>query len=49
MAPVVYENKGIIGITGVGYGLHLDDAGKDGPLASVVGVAGRFGRPGFSE
>ena len=47
MAPVVYENKVIIGITGVGYGLHLDDAGKDGPLASVVGVAGRFGRPGF--
>ena len=47
MAPVVYENKVIIGITGVGYGLHLDNESKDSALASVVGVAGRFGRPGF--
>ena len=47
MAPVVYENKVIIGITGVGYGLHVEDAKKDSPLGAVVGVTGRFGRPGF--
>ena len=46
MAPIVYENKVIVGITGVGYGLHIDDD-KNAPLGAVVGVAGRFGRPGF--
>ena len=47
MAPVVYKNKVIIGITGVGYGLHIEEQGSDSPLGAVVGVAGRFGRPGF--
>ena len=47
MAPVIYQNKVIIGITGVGYGLHIEDTKKDAPLGSVVGVAGNFGRPGF--
>tara|TARA_B100000482_G_scaffold192183_1_gene179345 strand:- start:25293 stop:27035 length:1743 start_codon:yes stop_codon:yes gene_type:complete len=47
MAPVVYKNKVIIGITGVGYGLHIEEEGEDAPLGAVVGVAGRFGRPGF--
>ena len=47
MAPVIYKNKVIIGITGVGYGLHVDEQGKDAPLGAVVGLAGRFGRPGF--
>ena len=47
MAPIIYENKVIIGITGVGYGLHVEDAEKDSPLGAVVGVTGRFGRPGF--
>jgi glucose dehydrogenase len=47
MAPVVYKNKVIIGITGVGYGLHIEEQGNDSPLGAVVGVAGRFGRPGF--
>jgi len=47
MAPVVYENKVIVGITGVGYGLHVEGREKDAPLGAVVGVAGRFGRPGF--
>ena len=47
MAPVVYKNKVIIGITGVGYGLHIEEEGKNSPLGAVVGVAGRFGRPGF--
>tara|TARA_B110000503_G_scaffold4734_1_gene6263 strand:- start:1609 stop:3354 length:1746 start_codon:yes stop_codon:yes gene_type:complete len=47
MAPVVYENKVIVGITGVGYGLHVEGHEKDAPLGAVVGVSGRFGRPGF--
>ena len=36
-----------IGITGVGYGLHLDSDRPGAPLGTVVGVAGRYGRPGF--
>lgn len=47
MAPVVYHGKVIVGITGVGYGLHLDTPTKDAPLGAVVGVDGRYGRPGF--
>lgn len=47
MAPVVYRGKVIVGITGVGYGLHLDAPTPNAPLGAVVGVAGRYGRPGF--
>jgi PQQ-dependent dehydrogenase (methanol/ethanol family) len=47
MAPVVYRGKVIVGITGVGYGLHIDEPTKDAPLGAVVGVDGRYGRPGF--
>ncbi|HYN53546.1 MAG TPA: PQQ-binding-like beta-propeller repeat protein [Methylotenera sp.] len=47
MAPVVYHGKVIVGITGVGYGLHLDQPTQDAPLGAVVGVDGRYGRPGF--
>lgn len=47
MAPVVYQGKVIVGITGVGYGLHLDAPRENAPLGAVVGVAGRYGRPGF--
>lgn len=47
MAPVVYHNKVIIGITGVGYGLHIDNPREDAPLGAVIGVTGRYGRPGF--
>lgn len=47
MAPVVYKNKVIIGITGVGYGLHIDNPRSDAPLGAVIGVTGRYGRPGF--
>lgn len=47
MAPVVYQGKVIIGITGVGYGLHLDLPESDSPLGAVVGIAGDYGRMGF--
>ena len=47
MAPVVYGGKVIIGITGVGYGLHIDSPRADAPLGAVIGVAGLYGRPGF--
>ena len=47
MAPIVYKGKVIVGITGVGYGLHIDNPTADAPLGAVIGVAGLFGRPGF--
>ena len=47
MAPVTYKGKVIVGITGVGYGLHVDSVRADIPLGAVIGVAGRYGRPGF--
>lgn len=47
MAPVVYKGKVIVGVTGVGYGLHIDQPTEDAPLGAVVGVDGRYGRPGF--
>ncbi|WP_245479655.1 pyrroloquinoline quinone-dependent dehydrogenase [Hansschlegelia zhihuaiae] len=46
-APLVFDGKAIVGVTGVGYGLHLDSPRPGAPLGAVVGVAGRFGRPGF--
>lgn len=47
MAPIVYNHKVFIGITGVGYGLHIDNPRSDAPLGAVIGVTGRYGRPGF--
>ncbi len=47
MAPMVYNGNVIIGITGVGYGLHLDSPDPDAPLGAVVGIAGKYGRRGF--
>ncbi len=47
IAPLVYDGKVIVGITGVGYGLHLDSPRPGAPLGAVVGIAGRYGRPGF--
>lgn len=46
-APLVYDGMVIVGITGVGYGLHLDSDRPGAPLGAVVGIAGRYGRPGF--
>ena len=45
MAPVTYKDMVIVGITGVGYGLHVDTPRPDAPLGAVIGVDGRFGRP----
>jgi glucose dehydrogenase len=47
MAPVVYHGKVIVGVTGVGYGLHVDTPRLDAPLGAVIGVSGLYGRPGF--
>jgi alcohol dehydrogenase (cytochrome c) len=49
MAPLVFNGKVIVGITGVGYGLHLDSGRPDAPFSGevVVGFAGDYGRPGF--
>lgn len=47
MAPLVVDGKVIIGITGVGYGLHLDSEREGAPLGAVVGIAGQSQRAGF--
>lgn len=47
MAPVIHDNLVIVGITGVGYGLHIDNPSANAPLGAVIGVTGRYGRPGF--
>jgi len=47
MAPLVYKGKVIVGITGVGYGLHLDSERAGAPLGAVVGIAGQSQRAGF--
>jgi glucose dehydrogenase len=48
MAPQVYRGKVIIGITGVGYGLHVGTKDKPDQLTSgVVGVAGDYGTRGY--
>lgn len=46
-APLVFGGLVISGVTGVGYGLHLDSDRPGAPLGTVVGMAGRYGRPGF--
>jgi PQQ-dependent dehydrogenase (methanol/ethanol family) len=40
-APLVYGGRVYVGIAGVGYGLHPDQG------LAVVGVSGRYGRPGL--
>ena len=49
MAPLLVNGKVIVGITGVGYGLHLESGRPNAPLGGevVVGFAGDYGRPGF--
>lgn len=49
MAPLLVNGRVIVGITGVGFGLHLESGRTDAPLGGevVVGFAGDYGRPGF--
>lgn len=47
MAPLVYDGKVIVGITGVGFGLHLDSEREGAPIGTVYGIAGKYGRSGF--
>jgi glucose dehydrogenase len=47
MAPIAYKGKVIIGITGVGYGLHLDSDRPGAPVGTVIGFAGESERAGF--
>jgi glucose dehydrogenase len=47
MAPLVYEGKVIVGVTGAGFGLHLDNTQGKQPIGAVVGMAGAYGRRGF--
>ncbi len=47
MAPIVYKGKVIVGVTGAGYGLHLDNSRDKKPMGTVVGMAGAYGRRGF--
>lgn len=47
MAPLVYQGKVIVGVTGAGFGLHLDNAKDKKPIGTVVGMAGDYGRRGF--
>lgn len=46
-APMVFEDKVIVGITGVGYGLHLDAPRAGTPLGAVIGLPGNYGGIGF--
>lgn len=46
-APLVFEDRVIVGVTGLGYGLHLDSPRAGAPLGAVVGLPGQFGGIGF--
>ena len=46
-APLVYDGKVFAGVTGVGYGLHLESERPGAPLGTVVGLAGKYGSSGF--
>jgi glucose dehydrogenase len=46
-APIVFEDRVIVGVTGVGYGLHLDAPRPGAPLGAVVGMPGHYGGIGF--
>ena len=46
MAPLVFDGLVIAGVTGAGYGLHVDDA-EGNQLGAVIGFEGQFGRRGY--
>jgi glucose dehydrogenase len=46
MAPLVFDGMVIAGVTGAGYGLHVDqESGEE--LGAVIGFQGSFGRRGY--
>ena len=46
MAPLVFDGMVIAGVTGAGYGLHVDhESGRE--LGAVIGFQGNFGRRGY--
>lgn len=46
MAPLVFDGMIIAGVTGAGYGLHVDhESGRE--LGAVIGFQGSFGRRGY--
>lgn len=48
MAPLVYDGMVIAGVTGAGYGLHVEEGNaEDAPIGAVIGIAGKFGRRGY--
>jgi alcohol dehydrogenase (cytochrome c) len=47
MAPLVFDGLVIVGVTGAGYGLHVDSDEENRPLGAVIGIEGRFGRRGY--
>lgn len=47
MAPLVFDGLVIAGVTGAGYGLHVDNQGNQLPLGAVIGIEGKFGRRGY--
>ncbi|HET7798501.1 MAG TPA: PQQ-binding-like beta-propeller repeat protein [Nevskia sp.] len=46
-APLVFGNRVIVGVNGLGYGLHLDSLRPGAPLGAVVGLPGQYGGIGF--
>jgi glucose dehydrogenase len=46
-APLVFEDRVIVGANGLGYGLHLDSTRPGAPLGAVVGLPGAYGGIGF--
>lgn len=46
-APLVFEDRVVIGVTGLGYGLHLDSLRPGAPIGAVVGLPGNYGGVGF--
>lgn len=48
MAPLVFDGLVIAGVTGAGYGLHVDDDDEStAALSAVIGIEGKFGRRGY--
>ncbi|MEN0060543.1 MAG: hypothetical protein AAGA48_00260 [Myxococcota bacterium] len=46
MAPLVFDGLVIAGVTGAGYGLHVERESGDG-VGAVIGLEGAFGRRGY--